>query len=238
MSAHQSRPLRTIWILEDDSSMQFLYEEMLKTSFILRLFDSIDDLLAAVRAAPKHPDLLLADLRLKDGNFLESLEEKKLKTILPPFFVISSMEDIGILRRCFESGALDYLVKPFSKVELSAKVERFFSGALAASHGSGARTARSLMLPITVHPGLLKVERHDNRTTCQLTARELQLFSTLFEAEEHTATRDAIIRKVWDSTHVSEKAFDVHLYNLRQKLRRLGIQVMHLGSESYQLTEI
>ncbi len=109
---------KKIWVLEDDPGCLFVYQDMLDQSYKTSYYDQLSSFSDALKNDSTRPDLIVADLTLKDGcflNFLSSVEEKKL--LNTPFIVVSASTDIDALRFCFDEGALDYLTKPFKKTE-------------------------------------------------------------------------------------------------------------------------
>ncbi len=115
-----------IWVIEDDHSSQFVYEEILGHEHQLLFFEDLASFCAALDSGSERPVLILADLRLRDGTFLSFLDQdgsqEKVRGI--PIFVVSSMDDAEVLRTCFKRGTVDYLTKPFSRAELLVKVEK------------------------------------------------------------------------------------------------------------------
>lgn len=67
---------QSIWIIEDDSTSQFIYDEILSLRYKLRVFPDIGAFRDAIEddSAPR-PDLVIADLRLPDGSFLSFLSD-------------------------------------------------------------------------------------------------------------------------------------------------------------------
>jgi DNA-binding response OmpR family regulator len=110
-----------IWILEDEPGLLFFYEECFRDLYDVRTLATLvafREAMASVEAKTTEiPDLIIADLTLPDGCFLE---------VIPvpfPLIVASSNADLTTLRTAFVAGAVDYLVKPFGRAELLAKTE-------------------------------------------------------------------------------------------------------------------
>src|SRR5262245_36436441 len=115
----------SIWILEDEKGARFVYERVLSYQYSLEFFSGMQELREALRSSGDRPALLIADLWVDDGCFTDFLSADgcvPLRGI--PWVVVSSVDDIDVLRFCFSSGATDYLVKPFKKSELLVKIER------------------------------------------------------------------------------------------------------------------
>lgn len=119
---------RVVWVLDEDPGARFVYDEILGPRCPVRLFARLDPLLRELDGAIRKPHLLIADLSLRGTSltsFFSSENARALSEI--PLIVVSSVDDLGALRHCFENGAaFDYLTKPFGKAELILKVERAF----------------------------------------------------------------------------------------------------------------
>jgi DNA-binding response OmpR family regulator len=232
-----------IWILEDDAEALLVYQEILSFRYHLRFFETLrklEDALSTLNKNPKEldgPSLLVADLWLPDGNFLDFLGDEKVTTLLSsPFFVVSSCDDIDVLRACFEEGALDYLTKPFTRTELIVKIERIFRKNVSQKiQDKQEPKALDPQDHVIFSPEQFSLKRGDDIVT-QLTPKELQIFSILHRARGNKVSRSEIQEQVWNTISVTPKAFDVHLFNLRKKLSRVNMQVQFLAPDGYLLS--
>ncbi len=219
---------QVIWVLEDDSDVEFVYREILELRYRYRSFSNLGDLKNALKEMKpgETPDLLVADLRLPDGNFLSFLgKESEVKSLSCSIIIVSSCDDLDILRTCFNEGAADYLTKPFTKAELIVKVERLMSKQEKASCFPG----------VFFDPTELAIRRNEN-SFAQLTAKELQIFSMLHRAKTHGITRKEILSQVWKNISISSKTLDVHLFNLRRKLMPLNLEIRFSPPDLYALS--
>ena len=213
---------KSLWLLEDDKGCQFVYEQTLDHRYTTKYFERLDDFVKALDTTPKDelPQMIVADLMLGDGNFLNFLTNSKDSNILNiPFIIVSSIDDIDALRFCFKEGALDYLTKPFKKNELLVKIENVLSGA---------------SRPRSVETGHKSVNL-DGNDVQNLTAKQKQLLALFLESRDRSITRNDILEKVWGSTNVHPKTVDVHLYNLRRKLHSFGYMIRSEGGGRWAL---
>ena len=221
---------KLIWILEDDEGSKFVYQEILEYRHRIKFFSHIEEFDKSAQSPYEEnkPDLLIADLRLTDGNFLTYLH-RRVKNNSPlniQFIVVSSLDDLDVLRKCFEYGALDYLTKPFTKNELIIKVERFFSQ----SEKSPLPQSDSFI----INPNNFTVTL-DQQTFVHLTSKELQILTYLNRSINKIATRDELQKKIWDQVSVTNKTLDVHIFHLRKKLSPLGLKIEFHPREGYRL---
>jgi DNA-binding response OmpR family regulator len=210
----------TIWIIEDDIGCQFVYEQILKRDFNIVYFSTLAAFKNEVATPIKSsPILLIADLILPDGNFLDFLasDYRRSLAIDIPLIVVSSDDDVDTLRLCFKKGVDDYLTKPFRKNELLVKVEAILRGR--STFGG------------TIKPKVTI----DGQIIEGLTSKESKLLMLFLEHEERQTNREVIIEKVWGGRAIHPKTIDVHLYNLRRKLSPYGQIIKSIGQGRWLL---
>jgi two-component system, OmpR family, alkaline phosphatase synthesis response regulator PhoP len=217
---------KLIWILEDEPGEQFVYQELLGTQFTLTFFSTVQSFQRAYQSQVALPHLLIVDLSLSDENFLQFMRRQENINFPFPFMVISSSDDLEVLRDCFQIGAVDCLTKPFMKNELIAKVERLV--------GREQKPIYSEIFDITAEPLTLRLYKTPEKFE-QLTVREFKVFLVFLEAKGDSVSRDQLIQKVWKNTPVSDTALNVHLFHLRGKLSRLGLEIRYLPPNQYML---
>lgn len=194
-----------------------------------RTFSSIQSLEKAVSIAFEKnidlPHLLLADLKLPDGNFLDALDQNQNQTLNRlPFVVITGIDEEDTLRRSFELGAEDVLVKPFSIKELSVKIERILERrSLPDDQRDPWKIGSAILCPLQ----LRMIDKASGKSIV-LTSKEFQILAKLSNSFDQKNTRSEIVESVWgDSAQVSRGTLDVHINSLRKKLKKLSP-----GSES------
>lgn len=204
---------KLIWILEDELSCQFVYSEAFEIRYELRFFHTVADFRQALIAGGRRPDMIISDLKLPGETFLSFLAKEEDAELIDgiPFIIVSSIDDIDVLKKCFEEGALDYLTKPFGKNELIVKTERILGN----NHAVAELVAVDSMTMIAKN----RIGR------IRLTPKEMQILSVLRSAKGKPVTREMIIKQVWETTEVGKKTLDVHLFNLRRKTRGLGLKI-------------
>lgn len=218
---------RTIWIIEDDENLQFVFKEILEFRYHLRFFSKIQEFLDATRKLEAHnkPEMSIVDLRLPDGNFLDYLAEYHSYGV--PFMVASSIDDLDILRTCFKEGALDYLTKPFTKNEIIAKVERLLDRL---DYEKNKHTGSIAELD----PLHLQVSTSKGRT--KLTVKEFRIVNCLLKSLGTPVSRQTLLEDIWGSQNVGEKTLDVHILNTRRKLMALELYIHFISNNGFVLS--
>jgi len=208
-----SQSNKNIWVLEDNKSIQFVYEQILRIRYNIEIFDCIEKLDQTLKKSDLRPDLLIADLLLPDGNLFDYISnESSIEINNCPLIFVSSIRELDVLRACFDNGALDYLTKPFDRSELLVKVENILKKQID-------NTNKIQIDPVTL------IVKAGNEQTPSLTTREMQIFSCILKSKNEGIKREVLIRDVWGSTQVGEKTLDVHLFNLRKKLLMTNLRI-------------
>jgi two-component system nitrogen regulation response regulator GlnG len=133
-------PLR-VWLVDDDTSIRWVLERALKNGGMLpKAFDAAEPALAALRSDA--PDVLITDIRMSGDSGLELL--RRIHAVHPdlPVIVMTAYSDLGNAVSAYESGAFEYLAKPFDidqAVDLVKRAASAASAANAAAVGAGAR---------------------------------------------------------------------------------------------------
>jgi DNA-binding response OmpR family regulator len=225
---------RCILVVEDDSAIRRGVVDALTFAGYGTL-QSGDGAEAARLATTATIDLILLDLVLpKQGGF-EIL--KSVRTTRPtlPVIILTARGDESDRVNGLRLGADDYVVKPFSIRELLARVE-------AVLRRSPERPQPVGQVPI---PGgnadLDRCEvRFDDGGRAELSEREVELLRYLAANPDRAISRDEILQRIWrlDPRHVETRTIDVHIANLRSKLRDPGDQprvILTVRGKGYML---
>jgi len=223
------KTMARLWILEDDEDAIRLYEKIFHSTYHTQYFKSLGDLKTAIGTETKKPELLIADLRLPDGNFMQLLETMA-KAFTMPFAIVSAADDFGVLKDCFKKGARDFFVKPFNENEILYKVNRILQGA-------SIETSQAKFQDLTLDTYAQNVTRTGFNKESQLTQTEYKILALFFRNSDRRLNREEIIGEVWKSEALSPKAFDFHLSKLREKLRDLSVKINYQAGEGYCLVQ-
>ena len=165
-------------------------------------------------------DLVILDLMLPDGSGFEVLGAARRSPNAPPVIVLSSRDGEADRVAALESGADDYVTKPFSPREIVARVRavlrRASKAAPAASAPNGA-------------PGVPRAADHATRRATvngkplDLTRVEFDLLACMLAAPGRVFTRAQLIDKVWgDGFAITDRTIDSHVKGLRKKVAEAG----------------
>ena len=125
-------PMLRVWLVDDDASIRWVLERALKNDGMApRSFEAAESALLALRSDT--PDVLMTDIRMSGQSGLELV--RKIHSAHPelPVIVMTAHSDLGSAVSAYESGAFEYLPKPFDIDQAVALVRR---AASARSEGS------------------------------------------------------------------------------------------------------
>ncbi len=185
--------------------------------------DSVGDGLAAAQKALEfQPDVILLDLMLPGLNGFEVC--RQLRSQLPQVWVILLTVRGQEADRVtgFETGADDYVTKPFSLRELVARIK------------VGLRRQRNPTRNVLTFGGIhvdvagRQVTRWDAEVP--LTRREFDILALLLEHPGEVVTRDVFCERIWKDVTVTHRVIDTHVASLRRKLEDDASNPKHILS--------
>jgi two-component system response regulator RegX3 len=202
----------TILLVEDEQAItEPLAEALEREGFQPRVAGTAREALESARSAS--PDLVLLDIGLPDGSGLDVCRELRQSGDVPIIMLTARGSEADRVAG-LELGADDYVVKPFSAREVTARVR-----AVLRRSGPGGGDGTE---PITIGELILDPARHEatlDGEALELSRKEFELLRTLMEDAGSVITREALIDRVWDMNWFgSTKTLDVHVSGLRRKL--------------------
>jgi len=213
--------LARILIVEDEVSLSDLVRSHLEKEGhgVDQAFDGNQALAAADRA---RPDLVILDWMLPGLDGLTVCRELRRKHLMP-ILMLTARGDVADRVTGLEVGADDYLGKPFSIVELAARVaallRRVALDAASTPTDTGQPlTFATLVLDPAGHRATLAGKSLD------LSRRETDLLELLLRHPGRTFSRDFLLERLWGSDFDGlDRAVDTQMVRLRRKLGDLGV---------------
>ena len=204
-----------ILLVEDDRKVARFIQQGLEEEG--HAVDVAGDGDAGGRLAHVNPyDVLILDIQLPRKNGLQLAAELRREDVSTPILMLTARDSTEDLVRGLDSGADDYLTKPFAFDELLARLR-----ALGRRVGAPAQAG-------VIRFGDVEVDRVRHRAArgardLGLTPREFRLLVHFLERPEQVVSRTELLEKVWDmSFDPGSNVVDVHVSNLRRKLEEGG----------------
>jgi two-component system, OmpR family, response regulator QseB len=199
-----------ILLVEDDFELGSgvriaLIDQGFTVVWVRRLKDAVHELEVSLT------DLVLLDLGLPDGDGLSLLKTLRRERKTLPVLVLTARDALADRLAGLDSGADDYLVKPFALAELVSRIR-------ALARRSFAFDGESLELRgLLVHEATMRVTVH-NRPV-ELSRSEFLIVSTLLKRADRVVTRRTLEEHVLQGGLNNESnVLDVHMSNLRKKI--------------------
>jgi len=185
-------------------------------------------------------DLVVLDIVMPELDGLELCRRIRAQGPLPIIFVSSRDEELDRVLG-LELGGDDYLTKPFSPRELSARVAAVLRRGRSSQLPAEPRTASGAEPALRHGSVVLDRGRHQcwvGGRELVLTVSEFELFRVLLEAPGRVFSRAQLVEQAYGSGHyISDRTVDSHIRRLRQKLDSEAEQVETVYGVGYRLRE-
>jgi two-component system response regulator TctD len=216
-------------LVEDDPSMQATLLRSLSRRGMAVTACS-DGPTALERWHTSAPDVVLLDLTLPGLDGLEVLERARRMGLATPVLILTARGTVGDRVIGLNTGADDYLPKPFDLDELQARL-----------HALHRRRASPSGQPPSYSVGNLRYDRdsgaiYHGQEVLELTPRELALLQALMAKPGHAVSKERLFELVFPGeSDVQYEAVEVVVYRLRKKLAPTGAQLVTLRGLGYLL---
>jgi two-component system, OmpR family, alkaline phosphatase synthesis response regulator PhoP len=214
-----------ILVVDDEPSIVNLIRAYLKPEGY-EVYSATDGNQALKAAHAFRPDLVILDIMLPGMDGIEVLTRLRRESDVYVILLTARTEEMDRVVG-LTVGADDYVTKPFSPRELTARVK---AALRRLAVGAGERSYEAVMLfkNIRIDKNLRRVTV--NEKPVELTSIEFDLLYTLAENRGRVLTREQLLEKVWGGEYFGEmRVVDVHLGHVRQKLGREGLIVTVRG---------
>lgn len=208
--------MRNILIIEDDINIAELERDYLKLNGYKVEIEQ-DGMQGMQKALSGGYDVVIVDLMLPHKDGYEIIKEIRKKLEIPIIVVSAKSEDIDKIRG-LDYGADDYLTKPFSPAELTARIkshinryERLKGNNIASETVSH----RGLEINTTAHKVFV------NGKEVQMTAKEYELLLLLASNPNMVFTKEHIFDTIWGNDYYGDTAtVAVHIQKIRKKIEK------------------
>ncbi len=209
-----SAQAKRILVIDDEPDLvELLSYNLGKAGFRVRTVPDGEEALQAIKSETF--DLIILDLMLPglQGNEICRILKRNPKTAALPIIMVTAKGELADRIEGLETGADDYLTKPFSPRELIARIRAVLR-----------RTTDKTPSGAVLRIGSLSIDRErysvtKGETPVQLSATEYQLLLYLVEHRGKVFSRDQLLDAVWhDESFVEPRTVDVHIRRLRARI--------------------
>lgn len=222
---------KKVLVVDDEPNiLELLDYNLKKDGYDVILADTGEKALAIL--VTEKPDIILLDQMLPGMDGLAVLKKIRLMHELgdiPVIIVTAKCEEIDKIVG-LDLGADDYLTKPFSVRELSARIKANLRRSTVDAH---------LTMNDIAHEALVvdntNYKVYIEQVEIKMTLKEFELLRMLLSNKEKVLTRDAILHKVWGYKYYGgTRTVDVHITNIRRKIEKYGNNIETIRGVGYR----
>ena len=218
-----------IYVVEDDKAIRNLVLYALQEkNYQVRGFE--DGLNVVESLKNENVDLLILDIMLPEKDGIEILKEvRKFSDI--PIIMLTAKNDEYDKVLGLESGADDYITKPFSILELISRIKAVLRRS--EKKDSEHLSYKNIRVNIKKRTAKIDGEKID------LTYKEFEMLLLFLSNIGNVITREDFLLKIWGYDYEGEtRTVDVHIASLRNKLKSAGLHIKTVRNLGYKLGEI
>ena len=216
-------------IIDDEQQMRRLLRMVLESRGY-QVCEADNGQLGLQEAAFHRPDVVLLDLGLPGMSGIETLERLREWSDVP-VLVLSVRDQETVKVRALESGADDYVTKPFGSAELLARLE------VIQRRRTPRQSPEILAGPLKLD--LLHHEASVGEDLLKLTPTEFSLLKILAEHSGRVVTQNQIVKHVWPGQNSDPgEGLRVHINHLRKKLGDRGVRIINEPGIGYRLEHL
>ena len=213
-TARPPQMTQKILVVEDEEALAFgIKDALVHTGYEVDVVHDGQNALENLRS--ERYDLVVLDIMLPGKSGLEVLKELRSSQQDIRVVVLTALADESDVVRGLELGADDYMAKPFSPRELSARVNAQFR-----RMEMDTAPPQLLSLPQGIQVDLARLEVHRDGEIIALTPREGDILEYLIKNRDRVVTREDLLLDVWHyrNANVETRTVDIHIVGLRRKV--------------------
>lgn len=206
---------RPILIIDDDRALRATLVEQLMVDgeFIAAEAASVAEAEQALGAKDARFDAIILDVGLPDGDGRDFCARLRKQGVKVPIIILTGSDEEKDIVRGLDSGANDYVAKPFRLAELLARVRaqlRIFENSEDAVFTIG---------PYIFRPSAKLLAEPAKNRRIRLTEKEAAILKYLYRAGARPVARQVLLNEVWGyNAAVTTHTLETHIYRLRQKI--------------------
>lgn len=206
--------LNKILLVDDDEDLREALSEQLLSTEDFDVFEADDGASAMERVRDEQYDLVILDVGLPDTDGRELCKRMRKANVKCPVLMLTGHDSDADTILGLESGANDYVTKPFKFPVLLARIR-----AQLRQHEQSENAV--FQLGEYQFKPAQKMLVDENERKIRLTEKETNILKFLYRAPEGLAPRDVLLHEVWGyNAGVTTHTLETHIYRLRQKIER------------------
>jgi DNA-binding response OmpR family regulator len=206
---------RPILIVDDDAALRAMLAEQLAVDgeFTATGAETASEAETKINARESRFDAVILDVGLPDGDGRDLCARLRRNGVKVPIIMLTGSDEEADVVRGLDSGANDYIAKPFRLAELLARLRaqlRIFENSEDAVFTIG---------PYTFRPAAKLLQDPAKNRRIRLTEKEAAILKFLYRAGSKPVPRQVLLNEVWGyNSAVTTHTLETHIYRLRQKI--------------------
>ena len=207
-----------VLLIEDDIKISDLVKDsLLDEGYVVdQAFDGEE---GYFKILENHPDLIILDIMIPKMNGFKVCAKVREYGVMSPILMLTAKSGEYDVEEGLDTGANDYLKKPFSMIELLARVRKLLQKD---------RTPTNTLEFQDLNIDLAARKAAHNKSEIKLTRQEFDLLSYLLENSGNVLTKKEILEEIWeilDPTEEDVNKVEVYIGYLRKKLKPFNLDV-------------
>ncbi len=224
--------MEKIILIEDDSITHAIVKHSLNSEYEIIACTTIAEAKKLI-ASDLPITAFIVDRYLPDGDGISLcsfIRQTPHRAECPIIFVSSAQSETDKVG-AFYAGADDYVTKPFSPLELKARVW------VRLRQNKQRLAAGNIQFDLNSHRAFIYDHATLKSNEINLTRIEYLILLTLIKSIDQVFSREHLLEKIWGSqTHVSDRVIDSHISHLRKKISASNLKLESLRKEGYRLS--
>lgn len=205
---------RQILIVDDDNDLREALIEQLSLYEEFETMNADNACNGIHMARNENIDLMIMDVGLPDMDGREAVKLLRKSNFTAPIIMLTGHDTDSDTILGLESGANDYVTKPFKFAVLLARIRAHLR------QHENSEDATFQIGPYSFRPAMKLLTREDD-SKVRLTEKETAILRFLYRAGDKPTTRDVLLHEVWGyNSAVTTHTLETHIYRLRQKVER------------------
>jgi DNA-binding response OmpR family regulator len=204
---------KLILLVDDDNNLRQLLAEQLIQESEYRIIEADHAALGMTLAKEHRPDAIILDVGLPDEDGRVLCRKMRDANIFVPILLLTAVDSEADTIQGLESGANDYITKPFRLNVLLARLRAHLR-----QHDQS-DNAQLNVGPYIFSPGRKMLMEQAKNKKIFLTEKETGILKFLYRAGNKSVSREKLLGEVWGyNAEVSTHTLETHIYRLRQKI--------------------
>ena len=217
---------KRVLLVEDDEALRESLSEQLDMHEEFQTTSASNGSEALEEVKGEHYDLILLDIGLPDLDGREVCRMMRRAGVKCPIIMLTGADSDADTILGLESGANDYITKPFKMGVLVARIR-----AQLRQHEQSEDAVFNIG-PYVFRPSAKLLTEEEEGQKVRLTEKETSILKYLYRAGSKVVSRDTLLSEVWGySTGVTTHTLETHIYRLRQKIEQNPSEAQILVTE-------